>query len=73
MEDHGRGADGGEPAAGGVLREDAGADAWVGAEVFHAGTAGKKNTVERLCFDGSECRNWCLVPDEDDVKAQLVS
>lgn len=40
VEDGGRGADGGEPAGGGVLAEDEGTDARIGAQVSDARTAG---------------------------------
>jgi len=46
VEDGRRGADGGEPAAGGVLGEHEGADARVFAEEFHPGTAGEEKQSE---------------------------
>lgn len=54
VEDGGRGADGGDEATGGVVAEDDGADARVGAKVFCAGTAGEENGVEVVGFDGGE-------------------
>jgi hypothetical protein len=46
VEHGGRGADGGEPATGGVLREHEGADARIGAEMGDAGTAGENEAIE---------------------------
>jgi nucleoside-diphosphate-sugar epimerase len=54
VQDGGRGADGGEPAAGGVLPLHEGAHAGVGAQVFHARAAGEKNAVEVARQHGGE-------------------
>ena len=48
------GADGGEPATGGVVGEDGGAHVRIGAEVFHAGAAGEEKQVEEVVADGGE-------------------
>lgn len=45
VQDGGRGADGGEPAVGAVLMEHKFADAWIGPEMFHAGTSGKEDAI----------------------------
>lgn len=58
VQDRGRGADGGEPAVGGVVAEHEGAHADIGTEVFHAGAAGEEEAVEGPRgvggFDGGE-------------------
>lgn len=52
VEDGGGGADGGEPAAGGMLPQYQFADTRVGAEVFYPGTAGEEHAVEVAGEDG---------------------
>lgn len=54
VEDGGCGADGGEPAVGGVVGEDGGAHAGIGAEEFHAGAAGEEEEIEEFFADGGE-------------------
>lgn len=50
----GRGADGGEPAAGGIMGEHGGAHTRVGAKEFHAGAAGEEQQVEEFFTDGGK-------------------
>ena len=52
VEHSGRGADGREPAAGGVLPEDESADARIGAEMGDAGAAGQKDAVKNRLAGG---------------------
>ena len=64
-ENGGRGADGGEPAAGGGLALQGGAQAEIGTEVFHSGTAGEENAVEGV----GETVGQQSVGDEDETVA----
>jgi len=52
VQHHRRGANGGEPASGGVVLEDNFPHAWIGAKMRHAGAPGQEKQIEELALHG---------------------